>query len=92
MCACTKICHSARVPLAWVHIHARACVPGPKNSCPFHPFKQHTHVNTEGSLYVMHNEAVTYLDHAVSAPHASFKVCSIQDKTENQQGDRDVHV
>jgi hypothetical protein len=23
----------------------------------------------------MHNEAVTELDHAVSAPHASFKVC-----------------
>ncbi|KAM3569444.1 hypothetical protein VYU27_008462, partial [Nannochloropsis oceanica] len=27
----------------------------------------------EGSVYVMHNEAVTRLDHAVSAPHASFK-------------------
>lgn len=43
-----------------------------------HPQKHNPPSNppnaAEGSLYVMHNEAVTKLDHAVSAPHAAFKV------------------
>lgn len=50
-----------------------SCVDRSFRLTPFPPLHTRQH-KPEGSLYVMHNEAVTKLDHAVSAPHAVFKV------------------